>query len=194
MALKVLGRMGVLVLALIVGGALGFGIAYLFENGWFWGWEPVAAPPEAVASIRQINRSEVWVEAASGALYYNAEADTCAADCWVSVDSVPEAPEVDSEVRQVIAETCVRPPPLFGSVERKAECQVEQWVDFNTVYARQRNGDLRVWRFTSGGEWVGLTYLFMMVLGAVAVFVIALVVVLTDAIVRWARRRRLSAG
>ena len=181
--------MGVLVLALIVGGGLGFGLAYFYENGWYEGWAQAATPPEPVARIRLINRSEVWVEAESGALYHNPLADTCAADCWFAVVELP-APVIDEEVREVFAELCVTPPPLSGSVERVSECQREQWVDYNAVYALQSDGTLRVWRYTSGGEWVALTYLLLIVVGAVGLFVVALVVLILQAVVRGLARRR----
>lgn len=183
---------GVLALACIVGGGLGFGLAYVYENGWFTGWAQAATAPEPIARIRQINRSEVWGEAESGALYHNPFADTCVADCWFAIVELP-APVIDEEVRDVFAEPCVTPPPLSGSVERLSECQREQWVDYNAVYALQRDGTLRVWRYTSGGEWVALTYLLLIFVGATVVFVIALVVLILQAVVRGLATRRAPA-
>lgn len=188
--MAVLKRIGLVIAATVAGGLLGFGVAFLFENGWFWGWQRVAPAPERIAGLRLVNRSEVWVEAASGALYYNPAADTCQADCWASVAAVPAEPERDTEVLDVFPRPCVRPPPLVGVVERMAECQREQWVDFNTVYARRRNGDLFVWRFTSGGEYGFLMYPLLSLFGAAVLFVIALFGILIDALVRWLRRRR----
>jgi hypothetical protein len=188
--MAVLKRIGIVTVATVAGGLLGFGLAFLFENGWFWGWQRVAPTPEPVASLRLINRSEVWVGAASGTLYYNGAADTCEANCWASVAAVPAEPARDDEVLDVFPRPCVRPPPLLAVVERLAECQREQWVDFNTVYARRRNGDLFVWRFTSGGEYGFLMYPLLSLFGAAVLFVVALMAVLVDALVRWLRRRR----
>ena len=190
MAVSVLKRIGCLTLALIVGGLLGFSLAYVIENGWLESWQRVAVPPEPVAHLRQIDRGELWVEGASGALYHNAAAHECIADCWAPVQALPPAPGPDDEVRQVLATTCVRPPPLFGAVERLAECQVETWVDYNTVVARRGNGDLVMWQFVSGGEYGFLLFPLGVIFGAATFFVVALLVVIADALVRWARRRR----
>jgi hypothetical protein len=194
MWISVLKRIGLLMLALLVGGVAGFGLAWLFENGWFEGYARVAAAPEPVARIRMINQSEVWVEAESGALYHNPVADTCVADCWLAVVELPAAPVLDDEVRQVFSEPCVAPPPALGAVERVAECQRAMWWDWNTVYARQRSGDLRVWRFTSGGEFSFLMYPLGVIFGAVGLFSLVLVVILIEAVWRWLARRRAVAG
>jgi hypothetical protein len=193
MWMSVLKRIGLLVLALLVGGVAGFGLVWLLQNGWFEGYARVAAAPEPVARIRLINQSEVWVEAESGALYHNPAADTCVADCWFPVVELPAAPALDDEVREVFTAPCVAPPPALGAVERMAECQRAMWWDWNTVYARQRSGDLRVWRFTSGGEYSFLLYPLGGIFGAVVLFGLALVIIVIEAVWRALSRRRAAA-
>ncbi len=189
MLMKVLKRIGILLLALVVGGGLGYALAFVWENGWFEGWTRVAAAPEAIASLRAINGSAVWVEAQSGTLYHNAVADVCETGCWVRVPEAPVEFVPDPEINQVFTEACVSPPPLLGAVERKAECQRADWVDFNTVYARRGSGALVVWRFTSGGEWVFVTYMLGIFGGAVSLFVLILVSMLLQGLLRWLSRR-----
>jgi hypothetical protein len=184
-----LKRLLLLLLAPLVGAVAGFGLAYVFENGWLWGWQPVAPPPEAATALHALSGPNLWVEAASGQLYHNAAADTCATGCWAPVADVVKPP-LDDDTREVRPTTCVRPPPLlFGAEQTLAECRVEQWVDFNTVYALRGDGSLRVWRFTSGGEWVGLTFILLPLLGAAAFFLLALALVVVLAIAAWLRRR-----
>jgi hypothetical protein len=191
MVRSVLKRLGCLALALLIGGLLGFSLAYVIENGWLESWEPVAATPEPVARLRQVDRDEVWVEGASGALYHNAAAHECTANCWAPVEALPPPPAPDGdELREVLTATCVRPPPLFGAVERLAECQRETWLDYNTVVARRGNGELVMWQFVSGGEYGFLLFPLGVIFGAATFFVVALLVVIVDAVVRWARRRR----
>jgi len=187
-------RILLLVLAPIVGGAAGLGLAFLLESGWLvQGWQPVASPPEPPARLRALSGENLWIEAASGQLYHNVAADTCASDCWTPVPDIT-LPELDDEIRLVRPQPCVTPPPSLGTVETLGECQVTQWVDFNTVYARGRNGSLRVWRFTSGGEWVGLTYILLIGLCAVVLFVLVLAVILLAALATRLRRRTGSEG
>jgi hypothetical protein len=190
MLASVLKRLGCLALALLVGSGLGFSLAYVIENGWTESWQPVAGAPEPVARIRQISREQVWVEGESGALYHNADTVECADGCWTSVTEMPAPPAEDDEVRTVLATTCVRPPPLFGTVERAAECQREQWVDYNAVYARRGNGALMTWQFVSGGEYGFLLFPLGVIFGGGTLFGLALIVVVVDAVMRWAARRR----
>jgi hypothetical protein len=189
-----LKRIVLLLLAPLVGSAVGFGLAFLLESGWLrQGWQPVAPSPEPAARLHALSGPNLWIEAASGQLYHNVAADTCATDCWTPVSEVT-LPELDQDIRQVRPDTCVTPPPLWGAAETLAECQVGQWVDGNTAYARRRDGSLRVWRFTSGGEWVGLTYLLLIVLGAVTLFVLVLAAIAIVALVNWLRRRPRAAS
>jgi hypothetical protein len=142
-----LKRIVLLLLAPVVGGAAGFGLAFLLESGWLrQGWEPVASPLEPAARLRALSGGHLWIESSSGQLYHNVAADTCEADCWSPVAEVV-LPELDEDIRQVRPEACVTPPPLWGAVETVAECQVGQWVDGNTVYARRRDGSLWAWRW-----------------------------------------------
>lgn len=189
-----LKRILLLLLAPIVGCVAGFGLAFLFESGWFYGWRPVATPPEPAAAIHAISGTEVWIETASGQLYHNAAAQACAADCWEAVAAVVTPPP-DPDIRNVLPRTCVTPPPLLGAVQTVAECQVSQWVDFNTAYARRGNGSLMIWRFTSGGEWVGFSYVLLSLFGAVALFILALAAIIVVWLIGDIRRRlRASAA
>ena len=182
-------RLGVLALATLLGGVLGFAVIYLFLNGWFQSWTRVAEPPEAIASIRLISGPQVWVETRSGALYHNPAADTCQANCWTSVLSLPAELPPLPEINTVFPETCVSAPPLLGAVERKAECQRADWIDYNTVYARRASGALLVWRYESGGEFTVLLFPIGVILGAAAFFVLAAALLLVQGLARMARQR-----
>jgi hypothetical protein len=187
-------RIVLLLLALLVGGAAGLGLAFLLESGWLaQGWQPVAPPPEPVARLRALSGPHLWIEAASGQLYHSAAADTCASDCWTPVSEVI-LPDLDDDIRLVRPNACVTPPPLLGAAETLSECQVGQWVDGNTIYARRQNGSLHVWRYWSGGEYAGLVYLMLPVLCAVTLFVLGLAVIVVVALVSWLRRRSRPAG
>ena len=194
MWISVLKRVGLLVAALIVGAVAGFGLVWLFLNGWFEGYAPVAAPPEPVARIRLVNDTEVWVEGTSGALYHNPAANTCAVDCWVTVAELPAAPALDEEVREVFAEPCGTPPPALGAVERVGQCQRYMWWDWSVVYARWANGDLRLWRHDTGGEYTFLMFPLGMIFGAVVLGTLALLGVVIEAVWRWAAKRRAAAA
>jgi hypothetical protein len=188
-----LKRTLLLLLAPMAGAAAGLGLAFLLESGWFHGWKLVAQPPEPVAGLYALSGENLWIEAASGQLYHNGAADTCASDCWAPVSEVI-LPELDEDIRLVRPHACVTPPPLLASAETMAECQVGQWVDGNTVYARRRNGKLQVWRYWSGGEYVGLTYLLLPVVCAVTLFVLVLAVIVLLALANGLRRRSRAAS
>lgn len=127
-------------------------------------------------------------------MYHNPSAHACEIDCWASVPQVPVEFVAAPAVLRIFPEDCVSPPPLLGAVERKAECQREAWVDFNTVYARRNNGALFVWRFTSGGEYTFLTYFFLIIFGAVMLFAVVLAIMLLEGILRWLSKRAAASG
>lgn len=182
-------RILALLLAPIVGGLVGFGLAYLLFSGWLRGWQPVADPPEKIAHILALNGDDVWVKAVSGTIYNNPHASTCTDNCWTAVQAVPSEfpPEMDLSRRD--PQTCMTPPPIWGVVERKGDCKVHMWYDENTIFALRTNGRLTMWNYGSGGEWTGVGFLFLIASGALLFFIITALVILINWLARRLRER-----
>ncbi len=186
-------RFAILLLATISGGALGLVLVYLNLTGWFIAWKPIAKPPEPVSRILALSWSGVWVQTSTGVIYLNASSNDCQRECWTIVAQVQPDPQPTS-IKEILPETCVSPPPFIGAgaVDQKSDCWRGIWQDYSTVYALRSDGSIWVWSFTSGGEWGLFALLFGTCIGAAALFVLALVVILFS-VMRNRRQRQLAS-
>ncbi len=145
----------VLVLAPILGGAIGYLFAFLFFSGWFVAWQKIAPPPEPAAQILAINSENVWVQGASSAIYMNLSSTACKEDCWDRVDALPDPSQrgMDNQILAVKSQSCKPVPPFIGAGQVISECQTAQWWDLNSAYSLRADGSLYGWHYTSGGEY-----------------------------------------
>ncbi len=186
-------RFAILLLATIGGGALGLALAYFGLTGRFVAWRPVDKPPEPASRILALSWSSVWVQSSSGVIYFNASPYECQRECWTVVPEVQVDHTQHPGINEILSTSCVSPPPLFGAVDQKGDCWRGVWLDYNTVYALRLDGSMWVWTFTSGGEWGFVTLVFATCTGAVALFALALGVMLFSAL-RQRRSRRSQSG
>ena len=183
-------RIVILVLATVSGGALGLALAYLGLSGYFVAWRPIGKPPELASRILALSGPSVWVQTSTGVIYFNASSNECQRECWTVVAEVPSDRTQPVGINQILPTPCVSPPPFFGALDQKGDCWRGVWQDYNTVYALRRDGSMWVWSFTSGGEWGFVTLVLATCTGAVALFALALGVMLFSAV--WKRRHRRS--
>ncbi|HEY3345527.1 MAG TPA: hypothetical protein VGJ97_11405 [Anaerolineaceae bacterium] len=174
----------VLAVAPILGGALGYFLAFLFFSGWFAAWQTVASPPEKAVRILTIHDEGLWVQTASGAVYQNLNSRTCQKDCWQRVDAPPAVFTEDDSTLSVLPQSCKPVPPSLGAREVVSQCLKAYWWDTNIAYALRADGSLSNWFYTSGGEYEPLGIVMFIAIGAVAFFAVALIV----ALVTWSKK------
>jgi len=181
-----LKHLGILTLFTFIGGLGGIVLAVLFLRGWFSPWRSVESPPTRAAKLMALDESNLWVSGVDGKIYFNPMTDTCAQTCWALVEKIERQP-VPAE-RSYLTKSCLPPPPLMGVVEIISECKVGQWQDQNTDYALRTDGSIRVWRFTSGGEWGAVMIIMAAIVGASLSFAITLAIMFFIAIVNSANK------
>ncbi len=186
-------RFAILLLATIAGGAVGLALAYLGLSGWFAAWRPIGKPPELASRILALSGPSVWVQTASGVIYFNASSYDCQRDCWTVVAEVSVDHTQPASINEILPAPCASPPPFFGALDQKGDCWRGVWQDYNTVYALRRDGRIWLWTFVSGGEWGFVTLVLATCLGAAAFFALTLGVILFSGVLNRRRQRRASA-
>ncbi len=175
-----------LFLATLTGGLIGIAVTVFYLRGWFSPWRSVDSPPVGVVKLMALDESNLWVSGDDGKIYFNPAADTCTQACWTVVEEIERRP-VPSE-RGALTESCLPPPPLTGMHEKIGECKIGDWQDQNTVYALRTDGSIRVWRFTSGGEWSVVMVMMAAIIGASIFFALSLTIIVFKAIIDSARK------
>jgi hypothetical protein len=170
----------VLAIAPILGGALGYLIAFLFFSGWFAGWQAVSPPPEKAVHILTIHDEGLWVQGESGVVYQNLASRTCQSECWQRVDAPPTVFTEDQSTLSVLPQACKPVPPNLGAREVTSQCLKAYWWDTNVAYSLRADGGLSSWFYTSGGEYEPLGFVLFIAVGAIAFFAVALVVALVN--------------
>jgi len=164
-----------LTLSAIVGGVLGYFIAWAHIAGWFsTRWELITPPPEQPIQLLASNGSQLWVRSKPGSVFINDSTLSCNSNCWIQVDSVPVQFELDLGVVEIMNESCASPLPLFGSGNRLEECHRYMWTDDSYVYVLRKNGDILSWQSTIYGEWIVLEYIQCICGGSLLIFLFVL--------------------
>ena len=184
-----LKRILVLFLATLGGGLLGILLTVLLLRGWFSPWNAVATPPEKPTRLLALDGIQLWIKDSAGTIYRNPNSLDCIADCWSIVDAVQLPANQPAPEGGRLSESCLPPPPLTRLQQKIGQCDIGFWQDVNTVYALRTDGSIRVWRFTSGGEWGAVMVIMAAIVGASIFFGIALTVILLKAIVDAARKQ-----
>ena len=166
-------RLVLVLLSPFVGGFLGFILATAAASGWFTAWQPIENTPEKVARIVALDGASVWVEAASGKIYYNQYSDRCQSDCWVTVAVAPTRPVTQLEV---LSQTCVGPAPLWAVTQILGECKLYPFQEFSTAYALRWDGRLFVWQYESGGEGPPAVFIELPCVGVMAGILAAILI------------------
>jgi hypothetical protein len=172
-------RIAALIIAPIVGAILGFLLALAIQNGWFKSnWQMIEKPPVTVQVLTAIHKDSLWIEDASGTLYFNENSSTCESDCWVEVSELPVLPFLEANETKVKGEACAPALPLGRVVARLSECRIEQWVDKNFIFALRKDGNIYLWQANLYGEWTFVLLFLGICFGSVSLFVVTLAVVL----------------
>ena len=146
----------VLSVTVLVGGILGFGYAYLQITGWFVNWDELESLPGKPSEILMIDGDQVWIQTVDGKIFWNSSSYDCTTNCWSQVDNFPEAPAKRGEYMKILPETCSPPPPIFGLVDQRGECEKTGLYEISRVYAIRSNGKIMFWKADTGNEWSGV--------------------------------------
>jgi hypothetical protein len=183
-------RIAVLIIAPIIGAALGYLLVIALDNGWFKSrWQMIATPPGEGLQLVALSGDSLWVQSDTGAIYYNENASTCKSDCWREVPQVPALPVVGSNESTVTGEACAPPLPLSGVTERLSECRRTMWVDYNFTFALRKDGSIYLWQAEIYKEWAFVILVVGVCGGAILLFIPVLAVVLVLAFRDWRSKR-----
>lgn len=168
-------KLRILTFGTIIGGVLGYFVAFAHIAGWFsTKWELITPPPEKPIQLLASNGSQLWVASSTGNVFFNDSTLSCNSSCWVKVESIPVQIERDPGVVEVLNVACASPFPLFGSGDRLEECHRYMWTDDSYVYVLRKNGDIFSWQSTIYGEWIFLEYIQCICGGALIIFLLVL--------------------
>ena len=158
----------------VIGAVLGVLVFLFLTSGWLTGWRQIENPPEMAVQIVQIDGPMIWIATSTGTKYLNADSSTCGKDCWVRVADVEAGHPVRGDLGW-LPQTCESPPPIFGAVQTRAECKINNWTDDNSAYALRSDGSILAWHFSNGKEWILVELIVFALLGATVVFLVGLV-------------------
>lgn len=172
-------RVAALIIAPIIGAVLGYVLVYALNNGWFSSkWQMIAKPPGEVLHLVALNRDSLWVESATGAIYYNENSTTCKSNCWQEVAEVPTLPIVEPEETAVAGKACAPSLPIGRVSDRISECRSTLWVDYDFTFALRKDGSIYLWQAVLYKEWTVVLLIMGVCVGAFALFLLALLTVL----------------
>jgi hypothetical protein len=183
-------RVIIILSATILGGILGYFLAEASHYGWFTSsWERLESPPEATYHIVAANSSSVWISAESGSVYQYRDVMDCQSGCWEVVSDTTNPPLPDPYFEIVKNEPCAPSLPLSRIVETKAECGREGFREFNTIYALRDDRSLFLWKSVIYMEWYFLEQISYIFIGAIALFIPTILVLLFDGLLKSLRAR-----
>jgi hypothetical protein len=159
----------------VIGAVLGVLVFLFLTSGWLTGWKQIENPPEKAAQIVQIDGPMVWIATSTGAKYLNAASDACGNGCWVQVADIEPGHPMRGDLGWS-PQTCESPPPIFGAVQTRGECKINNWTDDNSVYALRSDGSILAWHYSIAKEWIVVELIVFALLGAFVVFLVGLVV------------------
>lgn len=172
-------RIAALILAPILGAALGYLLVLALSSGWFKSrWQMIVRPPGEGLHLVALSQDSLWVQNSTGAIYYNEHASTCISDCWVEVPEIPDLPVLGPNETAVTSGACAPSLPLSRVVDRLSECRSTLWVDFDFTFALRQDGNIYLWQAEIYNEWAFVLVAIGVCGGAMLLFVPVLVVVL----------------
>jgi len=184
-------RIATIVVAPIIGAVLGYILVTALMNGWFRSrWQVVERPPVEAIHLLALNEDSLWVQSDSGAIYYNESASTCKTGCWSEVPEVTVlSTPIGQEETTVTGEACAPSPPLSRVTESMSECRRTMWVDYNSTFALRNDGSIYLWQVELYKEWSIVLLFSGICIGALVLFVPALVIVLFLGFLDWRSKR-----
>jgi len=183
-------RIVALILAPIIGAVLGYFLVYALNNGWLKSrWQMIEKPPGTELHLVALSRDSLWVQSATGILYYNENASVCKSDCWVEVPEIPDLPVLAPGETTVTSGACAPALPLSRIVDRLSECRSTMWVDFDFTFALRADGSIYLWQAELFKEWAFVLLVIGVCGGAILLFLPALAVVLILGIRDWRSKR-----
>ena len=183
-------RIAALIIAPILGAVLGYLLVYVLDNAWLRSkWQMIEQPPVDVLRLVAISQDSLWVQSASGTIYYNENSSTCEDDCWLEVTEVPALPIVEPSEATVTSEACGSPPPLSRATDKISECWRTYWVDTNFTFALRNDGSIYLWQANLYKEWSVVLLFGGVCIGALALFIPTIIIVLFLALRDWRLNR-----
>lgn len=168
-----------ILIAPVLGAILGYLLVNALNDGWFKSkWQMVERPPGDVHRLVAISKDSVWVQSASGTLYYNENSSTCKNDCWQEVQELPNLPIVEPYESSVTSGTCAPAPPLIKVAARISECRSQMWVDSNFIFALRNDGSLYLWQANVYREWTVVLLFIGVCGGAIVLFIPTIILAL----------------
>lgn len=172
-------RIAALIIGPLIGAILGYLLVYALENGWFrYKWQMIEKPPGEGLHLVALSKDSLWVQSASGTIYFDENSSTCKSGCWREVPAIPALPIVDPQETAVTSQACAPSLPLIGVTDRISECRSTYWVDFNYTFAMRKDGSIYLWQANIFKEWTVVVFFIGVCGGALALFIPTLVVVL----------------
>jgi phosphate/sulfate permease len=172
-------RIIALIVAPIIGAVLGYFLADVINNGWLSSrWQKVESPPGNVHRLIAVNKGGIWIESDSGTFYYNENPSSCQHECWREVSEIPDLPIVEPHELSVTDIPCAPLPPLVSVKSKISECRKEAWIDRNSTFALRNDGSIYLWQVNLASEWSAMLMILTVCTGAIALFVLTLIVVL----------------
>jgi len=183
-------RIAALITAPIIGAVLGYLLVIALTNGWFSSkWQMIEKPPGEVLHLVALSQDSLWVQSATGTIYYDENSSTCKSDCWLEVPEIPALPIVESNESTVTSEACAPSPPLSRVTDRISECWRTLWVDYNFTFALRKDGSIYLWQAELYKEWVVVLLFIGVCGGAIVLFIPTLVFVLFLGLLDWRSNR-----
>jgi hypothetical protein len=188
-------RLIALIIAPVVGAVLGYFLAYVMNNGWLSSkWQRIENPPGNVYRLVTISKGALWVENDSGTFYYNEKPSSCQSQCWQEVSKFPSLPIVEPNELSVTNTPCAPSPPLSRVTAKISECRRETWIDRNSTFALRNDGSIYLWQIDLAREWSSAIVVLNMCVGAIALFILTLIVVLFGWLLDRVREKREKEG
>jgi len=168
-----------LIIAPIVGAALGYLLTDAINSGWFSSeWQQIESPPSNVHRLVAVSKGSLWVENNAGVFYHSEDPSSCESECWQEVAEIPSLPIVEPYEFSVTDQACAPSPPLSKVIARISECRKETWIDRNSTFALRNDGSLYLWQVDLYKEWSAALLILDVCAGAVILFVPTLIIVL----------------
>ena len=172
-------RIAAIIIAPMIGAVLGYLLITTLNNGWFRSkWQRIEKPPGKTLHLVALSQDSLWVQSDTGILYYNENSSTCKSNCWLEVPEIPTLPTVEPGETAVTSQACAPSPPLSRVADRISECWTTMWVDHNFTFALRKDGSIYLWQANIYKEWTLVAVFLGACVGAIALFVPTLTVVL----------------
>jgi len=181
--MKILKRIGLLVLFTFLGAFFCVILAMTISDGLFVQWKSLGKPTEKVVEVIRPG----YVKTASGNIYHQNNRLDCSTNCWEIMDNLPTDHEPYWEMS-----SCGRMPSLKNYLDTKAVCQPGGTGSSLTIYALGKDGLVYSWNH-SIGEGDSILLFYAPFAGSVVGFVIGVVVLLVGLyldFLKWGRQQK----